>query len=156
MLFSWIHGVDIDSWYWQGLMVWTWTNGIDSTHGIDLTHGIESVLLNHTCMRGSSVARMRDFVYRSEKKTIQPKENPYFLIFWHIHLNRIFLKSSFEYTIGLYEGHWGPKFIKSRNYIQPLYFYQTRCSRGWSTNSLVIHSVILFLFWRVITALSHS
>ena len=36
------------------------------------------------------------------------------------------------------------------------YNYQTRCSRGWSTNSLVIQSVILFLLWRVITALSHS
>ena len=25
------------------------------------THGIESVLLNHTCTRGPSVTRMRDF-----------------------------------------------------------------------------------------------
>ena len=28
---------------------------------LTLTHGIVSVLLNHTCTRGPSVARMRDF-----------------------------------------------------------------------------------------------
>ena len=26
----------MDSWYWQRLMVWTWTYGIDNTHGIEL------------------------------------------------------------------------------------------------------------------------
>ena len=24
----WTHGIDLDSWYWQGLMVYTWTRGI--------------------------------------------------------------------------------------------------------------------------------
>ena len=31
---KWTHGIDIDPWYLQGLMVWTY--GIDNTHGIDL------------------------------------------------------------------------------------------------------------------------
>ena len=26
----------MDSWFWQRLMVYTWTYGIDNTHGIDL------------------------------------------------------------------------------------------------------------------------
>ena len=30
------HGIDMDSWYWQGLKVKTWPHGIDNTHGIDL------------------------------------------------------------------------------------------------------------------------
>ena len=79
----------LDSWYRHGLMVQTWTLGIDKdswyryglivltmTHGIEMdswyrqqiivltwTHGIVSVLLNHTCTRGQSVARMRHFYY---------------------------------------------------------------------------------------------
>ena len=71
----------MDSWLRIRLMAQTWTHGIVWTHGIGkdssygnrlmvlttpmlLTqiHGIVSVLLNHTCMRGPSVARMRDFV----------------------------------------------------------------------------------------------
>ena len=47
------HGIDKDLWYRQGLMV--------LTTPMVLTHGIESVILNHTRLRGLSVTRMRDF-----------------------------------------------------------------------------------------------
>ena len=36
MVCTWAHGIDTDSWNWQGLMVQTWTHGIENTHGIDL------------------------------------------------------------------------------------------------------------------------
>ena len=68
------HGIDIDSWFTHGLMVQTWTHGIGkhSWYGHRLmvlttamvltkTYCIVWVLLNHTRIRGSSVARMRDF-----------------------------------------------------------------------------------------------
>ena len=79
----------MDSWYRHGLMVLTWTLGIDmdswyrhGLYGIDMdswyrhglmvlttpivftqTDGIVSVLLNHTSMRGPSVTCMRDFSF---------------------------------------------------------------------------------------------
>ena len=69
----------MDSWYWQGLMVLIRTYGIDkdlryrqglmvlTTHMVlTETHGRESVLLNHTCMRGPSVTRMRQSCYQIE------------------------------------------------------------------------------------------
>ena len=36
LLLARTHGIDMDSWYRQGLMLMTWTHGIDNTHGIDL------------------------------------------------------------------------------------------------------------------------
>ena len=36
MVETWIHGIDMDSWYRHGLMVQIWTHGIDNTNGIDL------------------------------------------------------------------------------------------------------------------------
>ena len=36
MLLARIHCIDMDSWYWQGIMVWTWTHSIGNIHGIDL------------------------------------------------------------------------------------------------------------------------
>ena len=81
MVYKRTSGTDIDSWYRHGLMVETLTHGMDidswyrnrlkvqtRTHGIDMdshkilpsTHGIVSVLLNHTCMRGPSLAQMQD------------------------------------------------------------------------------------------------
>ena len=45
----------MDSWYGHGLMVLTTLMVLIQIHGIVL------VLLNHTCTRGLSVARMRDF-----------------------------------------------------------------------------------------------
>ena len=75
MLLARTNGIDIDSWYRHGLMLYTWTHGIDMDswyrHGLMVvttpmvltqTHGIVLVLLNHTCTRGPSVARMRDFL----------------------------------------------------------------------------------------------
>ena len=35
MLLARTHGIDIDSWYSQGLMLKTWTHAIENTHGID-------------------------------------------------------------------------------------------------------------------------
>ena len=54
----------MESWYRYGLIIYGHgrTYGIDNTHGTQ-THGIESVLFNHTPMRGPSVARMRDFFF---------------------------------------------------------------------------------------------
>ena len=79
MVLTWTHGIDMDSWYRHGLMVLTWTHGIDKDswyrHALVLlttplvltkTHGIVSVLLNHTCTRGPSVARMQDFFLLSQ------------------------------------------------------------------------------------------
>ena len=75
MVQTWTHGIDIDLWYRHGLMVYTWTHGkdMDSLYRQALmvltkpmvltqTHGIVSVLLNHSCTRGPSVARMWDFL----------------------------------------------------------------------------------------------
>ena len=75
------HGIDTDSWYWQGLMVWTWTHGIDEElwYRYDLmvwktpmvltkTHGIVSVLLNYTHTRGPSDARIQDSCYQFQIK----------------------------------------------------------------------------------------
>ena len=39
---TWTHGMDKDSWYWQGLMVWT--NAIDNTQGTDFVYVIVSVV----------------------------------------------------------------------------------------------------------------
>ena len=36
MVWTWTHGLDMDSWYRHGLMVLAKTYGIDNTHGIDL------------------------------------------------------------------------------------------------------------------------
>ena len=36
MDFTRTHAIDMDSWHIIGLMVQTWTHGIDNTHGIDL------------------------------------------------------------------------------------------------------------------------
>ena len=33
MVFARTHDIDMDSWYLQGLMVETWTHGIDNTNG---------------------------------------------------------------------------------------------------------------------------
>ena len=51
------HGIDMDSdsWYRHGLMVLT------TPMVLNYTHGIVSVFLNHTCLRGQSVARMPNF-----------------------------------------------------------------------------------------------
>ena len=77
MIWSWTLGTDTDSRYRHGLMVQTWTYGtnLDSLyrHGLmvlttpivfTLTDGIVSILLDHTLMRGPSVAHMRDFFFR--------------------------------------------------------------------------------------------
>jgi hypothetical protein len=56
MVLTRTHGIDKDLWYIQGLMVLT------TPMVLTETHGIESVLLNHTCMRGPSVTRMQDFM----------------------------------------------------------------------------------------------
>ena len=72
MVYTLTHGIDMDSWYRHGLMVWKWIHGIDLwyRHGLMVlttpmvfteTDGIVSVLLDHTHMRRPSVARMRDF-----------------------------------------------------------------------------------------------
>ena len=55
MVYTWTLGIDMDSWYGHGLMVFT--TPMVSTQ----THGIVSVLLNHTHTRGPSVAGIRDF-----------------------------------------------------------------------------------------------
>ena len=49
-------GMDKDLWYRQGLMVLT------ATMVLNKTHGIESVLLNHTRARGTSVTMYAGFV----------------------------------------------------------------------------------------------
>ena len=46
MVKTWIHGIDIDSWYRHGLIVLTTLMAFTQTHGIVL------VLLNHTCIEG--------------------------------------------------------------------------------------------------------
>ena len=64
----------MDLWYRQGLMVQTWTHGLDMDSGykhrlmvlttpmiFTQTDGIVSALLDHTHTRGRSVTRMRDF-----------------------------------------------------------------------------------------------
>ena len=54
---TWTHGIDKDSWYRHELMV------LPTPMVLTLTNGIESVLLNHTCTRGPSVARIRDYFF---------------------------------------------------------------------------------------------
>ena len=55
MVLTRTHGIDKDLWYRQGLMVLTTPMALTQIHGIVL------VLLNHTCTRGPSVARMQAF-----------------------------------------------------------------------------------------------
>ena len=69
MVETWILGVNIDSWYRDGLKVYTWTHGtdVDSWYTSRLIvytwmHGIVLVLLNHTRKKGLIVARMQDFL----------------------------------------------------------------------------------------------
>ena len=70
------HGIDIDSWHRQGLMVHKLTHGIDmdscDRHGLmelttgmvlTQTHGIVLVLLNNTRKRGQSAPHMTCFFY---------------------------------------------------------------------------------------------
>ena len=68
MVYTWTHGKYMGSWYRHGLIIWTWTHGIENTMVLTQTHGIVSVLLNHTRMRGPSVTRMRDFFVALDKK----------------------------------------------------------------------------------------
>ena len=57
MVLTRTYGIDKDLWYRQGLMVLT------TPMVLTKTHGIESVILNHTRMRGPSVTRMWDFLF---------------------------------------------------------------------------------------------
>ena len=41
-----------------------------------MTDGIELVLLNHTCTRGPSVTRMRDFLTKVVRRTYGPTDRP--------------------------------------------------------------------------------
>ena len=59
MVLTKTHGIDKDLWYRQGLMVLT------TPMVLIETHGIESVLLNNTRTRGTSVTRMRDLLCTS-------------------------------------------------------------------------------------------
>ena len=58
---SWCYNIytriEMDSWYFQRLMVQT------CIHGNAFTYSIVSALLTHSCTRVSSVARMRAFFY---------------------------------------------------------------------------------------------
>ena len=50
----------MDSCYWQGLILKTWTHGIDRTHSIDLNSWYR-ILAPESHMSGPSVARTRDY-----------------------------------------------------------------------------------------------
>ena len=52
-----------DSWYLYGIMVYTWTRGIDNTNDIDLGSWYRIGTINYTCTRGPSVNRMQIFIF---------------------------------------------------------------------------------------------
>ena len=147
MVLTRTHGIDMDSWYWQGLMVYAWTHSMDNTHGIDLDSWYSiGAPESHTYERAMCCPYAGFFNVQTDKLTLKFNYMSLALIaltFFHICLGINFKSSPDQSRIFFYK--WQNITINSSscvfiNWTVAFGMQDLQCSNG---HRLVVHSCIM-------------